>query len=200
MRRPRLRYFAFDLLHLDGEVLMRLPLLERKARLEPLLSGALALIHFSSHVVGNGAQVSKSGSKLGVEGIVSKQIGKPSFPATAADFKGSFTKLAGDAALLSEAADDLDDANAEILGTLRKKVASVAALIENAIRSTKQRDQGRVPSPLIERAQYPNLIHRSQVEQPCADAQYGGQGRQPFSSLDPLNYGPFELVEICTLF
>jgi bifunctional non-homologous end joining protein LigD len=35
-------YFAFDLLHLDGEDLMRLPLLERKARLETLLSGAPA--------------------------------------------------------------------------------------------------------------------------------------------------------------
>ena len=42
-------YFAFDLLHLDGEDLMRLPLLERKARLEALLSGAPALIRFSSH-------------------------------------------------------------------------------------------------------------------------------------------------------
>ena len=31
-------YFAFDLLHLDGEDLMRLPLLERKARLEALLA------------------------------------------------------------------------------------------------------------------------------------------------------------------
>jgi len=30
-------YFAFDLLHLDGEDLMRLPLLERKARFEALL-------------------------------------------------------------------------------------------------------------------------------------------------------------------
>jgi ATP-dependent DNA ligase len=59
---------------------MRLSLLERKARLEPLLSGALALIHFSSHVVGNGAQVSESGAKLGVEGMVSKQIGKPYLP------------------------------------------------------------------------------------------------------------------------
>jgi ATP-dependent DNA ligase len=43
-------YFAFDLLHLDGEDLTRLPLLERKARLEALLSGAPAVIHFSSHV------------------------------------------------------------------------------------------------------------------------------------------------------
>src|SRR5450756_1788541 len=33
-------YFAFDLLHLDGEDLMRLPLLERKGRLEALLKDA----------------------------------------------------------------------------------------------------------------------------------------------------------------
>jgi DNA ligase D-like protein (predicted ligase) len=73
-------YFAFDLLHLDGEDLMRLALLERKARLESLLSGAPAVIRFSSHVVGNGAQVSEAGSKLGVEGMVSKQIDKPYLP------------------------------------------------------------------------------------------------------------------------
>src|ERR1700722_7030340 len=59
-------HFAFDLLHLDGEDLMRLPLLERKARLEALLSGAPALIRFSSHIIGNRAQVSEAGSKLGV--------------------------------------------------------------------------------------------------------------------------------------
>jgi hypothetical protein len=68
--------FAFDLVHLDGEDLMQLPLFERKARLEAL-SGAPAVIRFSSHVVGNGAQVSEAGSKLGVEGMVSKQINKP---------------------------------------------------------------------------------------------------------------------------
>ena len=73
-------YFAFDLLHLDGEDLMRLPLLERKARLEALLSGGPAVIRFSSHVVGNGAQVSEAGSKLGVEGMVSKQIDRPYMP------------------------------------------------------------------------------------------------------------------------
>ena len=73
-------YFAFDLLHLDGEDLMPLPLLERKARLEALLSGAPAVIHFSSHVIGNGAQVFEAGSKLGVEGMVSKQVDKPYLP------------------------------------------------------------------------------------------------------------------------
>jgi ATP-dependent DNA ligase len=77
-------YFAFDLLHLDGEELARLPLLERKGRLEALLSGAPSVIRFSSHVVGNSAEVSELGSKLGVEGMVSKQVDRPYMPATAA--------------------------------------------------------------------------------------------------------------------
>jgi ATP-dependent DNA ligase len=42
-----------------------------------LLSGAPAVIHFSGHVIGNGAQVSEAGSKLGVEGMVSKQVDRP---------------------------------------------------------------------------------------------------------------------------
>ena len=67
-------YFAFDLLHLDGEDLMRLPLLERKARLEALLRDAPPVLRFSGHIVGNGASVFEEGSKLGVEGMVSKQV------------------------------------------------------------------------------------------------------------------------------
>jgi DNA ligase D-like protein (predicted ligase) len=73
-------YFAFDLLHLAGEDLMRLPLLERKALLEALLSGAPAVIQFSGHVIGNGARVFEAGSKLSVEGMVSKQVDKPYLP------------------------------------------------------------------------------------------------------------------------
>jgi ATP-dependent DNA ligase len=63
-----------------GMGMMRLPLLERKARLEALLSGAPAVIRFSTHVIGNGAEVSEVGAKLGVEGMVSKQIDKPYLP------------------------------------------------------------------------------------------------------------------------
>jgi bifunctional non-homologous end joining protein LigD len=73
-------YFAFDLLHLDGEDLMRLPLLERKARLEALLKDTPATIRFSEHVIGNGARMLEEAAKLGVEGIVSKQIDKPYLP------------------------------------------------------------------------------------------------------------------------
>jgi bifunctional non-homologous end joining protein LigD len=57
----KLMYFAFDLLHLDGEDLMRLPLLERKARLETLLRDAPHVTRFSGHVVGNGARVFEKG-------------------------------------------------------------------------------------------------------------------------------------------
>src|SRR5271163_672020 len=73
-------YFAFDLLHLDGEDLMRLPLLERKARLEALLADAPPVLRFSCHIIGNGARVFEEGSKLGVEGMVSKQVDKPYLP------------------------------------------------------------------------------------------------------------------------
>jgi DNA ligase D-like protein (predicted ligase) len=75
-----LAYFTFDLLHLDGEDLMRLPLLERKARLEALLKDAPTAIRFSDHVIGNGARMLEEAAKLGVEGIVSKQIDKPYLP------------------------------------------------------------------------------------------------------------------------
>ena len=50
-------YFAFDLLHLDGEDLMRLPLLERKARLEALLTDAPPVLRFSGHIIGNGERL-----------------------------------------------------------------------------------------------------------------------------------------------
>jgi DNA ligase D-like protein (predicted ligase) len=67
-------YFAFDLLHLDGEDLTRLPLLERKARLETLLRSAPAGVGFSSHIVGDGTRVYAEAAKHGLEGVVSKAV------------------------------------------------------------------------------------------------------------------------------
>ena len=63
-----------------GMGMMRLPLLERKARLEALLRDAPAVLRFSGHIIGNGARVFEEGSKLGVEGMVSKQVDKPYLP------------------------------------------------------------------------------------------------------------------------
>jgi len=73
-------YFAFDLLHLDREDMTRLPLLERKARLEALLSSGAAVVRFSSHVIGNGPRMYEEAAKFGLEGIVSKQVDKPYLP------------------------------------------------------------------------------------------------------------------------
>jgi bifunctional non-homologous end joining protein LigD len=76
--RRGLVYFAFDLLHLDGEDLTSLPLEERKERLAALLkkSGA-GMLRLSEHVVGNGAAFFAQADRMGLEGIISKQRGQP---------------------------------------------------------------------------------------------------------------------------
>src|SRR3954454_7239572 len=54
--RRGLTYFAFDLLHLDGEDLRAQPLEDRKARLAKLLKqSGPGIIRTSEHVVGHGA-------------------------------------------------------------------------------------------------------------------------------------------------
>jgi bifunctional non-homologous end joining protein LigD len=73
-------FFAFDLLHLDGEDLRRATLLARKGELETLLRRASPIISFSGRIVGNGAKVFAEAAKSGLEGIVSKQIDKPYAP------------------------------------------------------------------------------------------------------------------------
>jgi DNA ligase D-like protein (predicted ligase) len=66
-------YYAFDLLHLDGENLLLQPLIERKARLAEIMKGASTTLQFSDHVVGNGPAFFRQACKLGAEGIMSKR-------------------------------------------------------------------------------------------------------------------------------
>jgi bifunctional non-homologous end joining protein LigD len=71
------RLMAYDLLALNGEDLRKLPLHERRKRLESLLSGNDAL-WFSSHVEGaKGAALFRCACAMGLEGIVSKRIDTP---------------------------------------------------------------------------------------------------------------------------
>jgi DNA ligase D-like protein (predicted ligase) len=72
-REARLVYYAFDLLHLDGRDDPGLPLVERKALLEPLIAGKLGL-QFNGHETGDGELILKHAAKLGFEGVVSKTI------------------------------------------------------------------------------------------------------------------------------
>jgi bifunctional non-homologous end joining protein LigD len=75
--RDSLTLLLFDLLHLDGEDLRKLPLIERKARLKRLLGDMPAAIRYSDHVVGHGAEVYERASRMGLEGIVSKRADRP---------------------------------------------------------------------------------------------------------------------------
>lgn len=67
-------FFAFDLLEQDGEDVAALPQLERKARLEALLTGqpAGSPIIYSPHVAGNGRTVLDAMCKGGFEGVIAK--------------------------------------------------------------------------------------------------------------------------------
>ncbi|UYN99045.1 MAG: DNA ligase D [Devosia sp.] len=75
----RLEFFAFDLLEANGKSLTRLPLVERKAKLENLLarSGRDAPIQFSSHVAGHGQKVLDALCKDGHEGVIAKKADAP---------------------------------------------------------------------------------------------------------------------------
>jgi bifunctional non-homologous end joining protein LigD len=73
-------YFAFDLLHLDGEDVSRLPLVDRKARLQKLLTGAPAGLRFSQHFTEPGPDVLAAACRIGAEGVVSKRIDQPYMP------------------------------------------------------------------------------------------------------------------------
>ncbi len=73
-------YFVFDLLGLDGEDLTKLPLEQRKARLEKLVGGQHGVIRYSDHVIGNGEAFFELACKRGLEGIVSKKRDAPYSP------------------------------------------------------------------------------------------------------------------------
>ena len=65
-------YFVFDLLAVDDENLMKLPLEQRKARLAKLVKKAPRL-RYSDHVEGSGAKFFEAACKAGLEGIISKR-------------------------------------------------------------------------------------------------------------------------------
>jgi bifunctional non-homologous end joining protein LigD len=66
-------FFLFDLLYLDGENLMDLPLVERKTRLVSLLNGAPNSLRYNDHQIGHGPEFHRLACQHGLEGIVSKR-------------------------------------------------------------------------------------------------------------------------------
>src|ERR1700730_2901616 len=73
-------FFVFDLLFTKGEDLRGLPLSERKARLEDLLDGLKGkrqALRYVEHFETSGVAVLESASRMGFEGIISKQLDAP---------------------------------------------------------------------------------------------------------------------------
>jgi len=75
-----LGFFLFDLLHLDGEDLCPLPLIERKARLATLLADARSPLQYCDHQVGYGRAFHEKACAMALEGIVSKRADAPYTP------------------------------------------------------------------------------------------------------------------------
>jgi bifunctional non-homologous end joining protein LigD len=74
-----LRYYAFDLLSLDGEDLRKKPLIERKERLAGLIESlnGSRTVQYSEHVRGNGQRVLDAICQAGQEGIIAKKADAP---------------------------------------------------------------------------------------------------------------------------
>jgi bifunctional non-homologous end joining protein LigD len=71
--------YVFDLLHLDGEDLTKLPLTDRKAKLHALLKKSKQedTLRYSEHITGEGAELFAKACGMGLEGIVSKMADAP---------------------------------------------------------------------------------------------------------------------------
>jgi len=70
-------YFIFDLMHLGGLDLRRVPLVQRRARLSELLADAPNSLRFSDAFAGAPRDVLQSACKLGLEGIICKRKDSP---------------------------------------------------------------------------------------------------------------------------
>ena len=74
-----LQYYAFDLLYLNGKATSALPLVKRKALLEPLFKAKIFQGHiiYSEHVTTSGKALLERMCTLGLEGVISKRADAP---------------------------------------------------------------------------------------------------------------------------
>lgn len=72
---PATYFYAFDLLHCDGEDLRGEPIEARKERLEKLLTGASDSIRYSAALGSDAKSLLAQAKKLGLEGLIGKRAG-----------------------------------------------------------------------------------------------------------------------------
>jgi DNA ligase D-like protein (predicted ligase) len=74
-RSASVHFYAFDLLNQDGHDLLRLPIEERRAPLDQLMSTAVEPLRGSALLEASGSEVLDAVRKLGLEGVVGKRAG-----------------------------------------------------------------------------------------------------------------------------
>jgi len=79
-RKPPLFYYVFDLLNLEGNQLLQLPLIERKALLQKLLAGLPETVRFSPSLPGHSKRLLQEMRKRGLEGVIAKRAVSPYEP------------------------------------------------------------------------------------------------------------------------
>ncbi len=72
-RTDRFRFYAFDLLYLDGRSLQTAELIERKHLLEKLLPSEDPILRYSEHFEQSGDMILDHACRLSLEGVISKQ-------------------------------------------------------------------------------------------------------------------------------
>jgi bifunctional non-homologous end joining protein LigD len=65
-------YYAFDLLHLDGNDLTGVPCETRRRLLAGIITRGAAVLRLSDHVIGQGGEFYREACRMGLEGMVSK--------------------------------------------------------------------------------------------------------------------------------
>lgn len=76
-RRKDVRYFAFDILWLNGQDLRGLPLVTRKQILKRLLPKGSAHVLYVDHMSGSGTKLYRLACAMDLEGIVAKKADSP---------------------------------------------------------------------------------------------------------------------------
>lgn len=71
VRSAAIRFFVFDLLHLNGNDLVNLPLEERRTRLAEIVQGSS--VEFSAELPGTPDEVMHAVAQVGLEGVVAKR-------------------------------------------------------------------------------------------------------------------------------
>jgi bifunctional non-homologous end joining protein LigD len=73
-RQVGVTYMVFDLMHLDGRDLRRLPLIERKTLLERLVRKAGPHIRYSEHFDSDADKIYRNACRMALEGLISKRV------------------------------------------------------------------------------------------------------------------------------